>query len=132
MAQSKIEHARAYLKAIEEGTTGAALAKFFTEEATQTEFPNRLTPKGAERSLEAVLEGAVQGQKVLKGQKFEVVSSYESGDTVILEVQWTGTLAIPVGSLEVGDQMKARFAVFLDYQGELIHRQRNYDCFEPF
>lgn len=132
MSQNKIEQARAYLRAIEEGATGAALARFFTQDATQTEFPNRLTPGGAERSLDELLAGAVQGQKVLQGQKYDVLQAYESGDTVILEVQWSGTLAIPIGSLQVGDVMKARFAVFLEYRGDLIYRQRNYDCFDPF
>jgi hypothetical protein len=28
--------------------------------------------------------------------------------------------------------MKARFAVFLEFEGAKIRRQRNYDCFEPW
>jgi len=28
--------------------------------------------------------------------------------------------------------MRARFAVFLEFEGDKIRRQRNYDCFDPF
>jgi ketosteroid isomerase-like protein len=51
---------------------------------------------------------------------------------VILEVVWAGTLAIPVGSLAAGDEMRAYFAVFIALRDGRIYRQRNYDCFEPF
>jgi ketosteroid isomerase-like protein len=56
----------------------------------------------------------------------------EDGDTVALELQWTGTLAIPMGSLPVGGAMRARFAVFLEFRGDKIARQHNYDCFDPW
>jgi hypothetical protein len=29
-----------------------------------------------------------------------------------------------------GDAMKARFAVFFEFEGDKIRRQRNYDCFD--
>jgi hypothetical protein len=47
-------------------------------------------------------------------------------------VNWTGTLAITLGSLAAGHDMRARFAVFLQYRGDKIACQRNYDCFEPW
>ena len=49
-----------------------------------------------------------------------------------LEVNWSAAFNISVGSLQPGDVMKARFAVFLDFAAGFIRRQRNYDCFEPF
>jgi ketosteroid isomerase-like protein len=51
---------------------------------------------------------------------------------VALEVRWSGTLAVPVGSFPAGGEMRARFAVFLDFRDGKIVAQRNYDCFEPF
>jgi ketosteroid isomerase-like protein len=51
---------------------------------------------------------------------------------VALEVQWSGTLAIALGSLPAGGEMRARFAVFLEFRGDRIARQRNYDCFDPW
>ena len=55
-----------------------------------------------------------------------------SGQEVALEVLWVGVLAVDVGSLAIGDEMRANFGVFLTFRDGLIVRQRNYDCFEPF
>jgi ketosteroid isomerase-like protein len=41
-------------------------------------------------------------------------------------------LGVPVGALTPGAEMRAHFAVFLDFRDGKIVRQRNYDCFEPF
>lgn len=130
--QENLEIALAYLRAIEGGATGEALARWFTPDVVQEEFPNRLVPNGARRGLDDLLQGAERGQKVLTAQRFEVLSSLASGDRVALEVQWTGTLAVPLGSLAAGDEMRARFGVFLDFRDGRIAAQRNYDCFDPF
>jgi hypothetical protein len=61
-----------------------------------------------------------------------VLSAVESGSTVILEVQWSARLAIPLGKIPAGGQMRARLAMFIEFRGERIARQRNYDCYEPF
>lgn len=127
-----LELTRRYLAAIEQGATGPTLAAFFAPGVVQHEFPNRLVANGAERDLAAILDGAERGQKVMSGQRYEIISAFTSGQTVVLEVQWTGTLAIALGSLPAGGQMRARFAVFIEYQGDKIIRQRNYDCFDPW
>lgn len=130
--QRNLEHARRYLAALEGGATGDALAAFFTADVVQEEFPNRLIPTGARRDLAALLDGAVRGQKVMQAQRFEVLNALASGDQVAVELQWIGTVAVPLGSLPVGGQMRARFAIFLVYRDGKIARQHNYDCFDPW
>jgi ketosteroid isomerase-like protein len=130
--QRNLEHARRYLAALEGGATGDALAGFFTADVVQEEFPNRLIPSGARRDLAALLDGAVRGQKVMQAQRFEVLNALASGDQVAVELQWIGTVAVPLGSLPVGGQMRARFAIFLVYRDRKIARQHNYDCFDPW
>jgi len=132
MARSLTDIAKTYLAALEAGATGDALAAFFTDDVVQEEFPNRLVPAGARRDLAALLDGAVRGQKVMRAQRFELLTAVENGDTVALEVQWTGTVAVALGSLPAGGQMRARFAVFLEFRGDKIARQRNYDCFDAW
>ena len=132
MAPSRTDIAKTYLAALEAGATGDALAAFFTDDVVQEEFPNRLLPAGARRDLAALLDGAVRGQKVMRAQRFELLGAVENGDTVALEVQWTGTVAVPLGGLPAGGQMRARFAVFLEFRGDKIARQRNYDCFDAW
>ena len=45
---------------------------------------------------------------------------------------WTGTTQVAFRSLAVGDTMRARFAIFLEYRDGRIARQPDYDCFDPF
>ncbi|MCX6046136.1 MAG: nuclear transport factor 2 family protein [Chloroflexi bacterium] len=129
---SNLEIARRYLTAIERGATGETLAAFFAPDVVQEEFPNRLVPQGARRDLAALLDGAERGQKVLSGQRYEIQNELASGNFVVLEVIWIGTLAIPIGSLAIGDTMRAHFAVFIEFRDGKIIAQRNYDCFDPW
>lgn len=126
---SRADIVRAYLKAIE--TRKDSLA-FFSDDAVQEEFPNALAPAGARRTLEDLKAAAQRGKGVLKSESYEVVTLVESGDVVAAEVLWRGVLGVPLRSLKPGDVMKARFAVFFEFDGDKIRRQRNYDCFDPF
>jgi ketosteroid isomerase-like protein len=121
-----------YIQALEDGATGSTLAAFFAPDVVQEEFPNRLTPNGARRDLPALLEGAVRGQQVMREQRYEITNAIASGDQVAIELRWTGVLALPVGALPAGGEMRARFAVFLTYRNGKIVTQHNYDCFDPF
>ena len=131
-ATRNLEAARRYLAAIEGGATGAALAAFYTPDVEQVEYPNRLLPTGATRDLAAVLDGAARGQQVVRTQRYEVRAAHASGDHVVLELLWVATLARSIGMLLPGHEMRAHFAVVLEYRDGRIARQRNYDCFEPF
>jgi ketosteroid isomerase-like protein len=124
--------AREYLAAIGRGDAGESLRRFFTADFEQVEYPNTLNPKGQRSDLASALERSERGKTVLKSQRFEVLSAIASGDRVALETEWTGVLAIPVASLPAGGQMRAHFAMFLDFRDGRIARQRNYDCFQPF
>ncbi len=126
---SRADIVRAYLKAIED--RGDSLA-FFTEDAVQEEFPNALVPAGARRTMEELREANARGRDVMTSETYEIVTLVETGDLVACEVLWRGVLAVPLKSLKPGDAMKARFAVFFEFRGDRIRRQRNYDCFEPF
>jgi ketosteroid isomerase-like protein len=120
---------RRYLKAIEDDS-GAA--DFFTEDVVQIEHPNRFVPEGATRGLAELEQAAERGRKVLRRQRYEEKSALASGDRVALEVLWIGTLAVPVGSIPAGGEMRAHFGVFFELRDGRICRQVNYDCFEPF
>jgi ketosteroid isomerase-like protein len=106
--------------------------RFFADDVVQVEFPNRLLPNGATRDLAALRGAAERGRKVMTAQRFEVLNAIASGDQVAVEALWTGTLAVPLGSIPAGGQMRARFAIFLTYRDGKIVRQHNYDCFDPF
>ena len=106
--------------------------RFFADDVVQVEFPNRLLPNGATRDLAALRDAAERGRKVMTAQRFEVLNAITSGDQVAVEALWTGTLAVPLGNIPLGGQMRARFAIFLTYRDGKIVRQHNYDCFDPW
>ena len=130
--ETNLETARRYVAAIAAGATGEKLAAFYTPDVVQEEFPNRLVPNGASRGLAGLLEGAARGKELMSAQTYEVHSALADGDRVALEVTWTGTLAVALGSLSAGSTMRARIALVLDFRDGKIAAQRNYDCYDPF
>ena len=130
--EGNLATAKRYLQAIEGGATGEILAQFFTEDVVQEEYPNRLLLNGATRGLPEILRGAEQGTKIMLSQHYDIQHAVASGDDVVLEVRWTGTLAVPYDTIPAGGDMRARFAVFLRFRDGKIVRQGNYDCFEPW
>jgi ketosteroid isomerase-like protein len=127
-----LELTRRYFAALERGVTGDALAAFYAPEVVQEEFPNRLVPGGVRRDLAAILDAAERGQQVMASQRYELLQVVADGDRVAVEFSWFGTLAVPVGALPAGAEMRGRFACFLEFRGGRIVSQRSYDCFEPW
>ncbi|SRR5579883_462661 len=121
-----------YLKAIEAGQTAEAIATYYAESVEQIEYPNRLLPNGARRNLDDLKEASLRGKNVLLSQTYDIQKAYVSGNTVILETIWTATIAVPIGQIPAGGEMKAYFAQFIEFADGKIIRQRTYDCFEPF
>jgi len=124
--------AHEYLAALENGEAGDALRRFFTSDFVQIEYPNALNPKGQRSDLAEVVTRSEKGRQILRSQRYAIENAVASDDSVALEVEWTGVLAIPLAGLPAGGEMHAHFGVFLDFRDGKIARQRNYDCFEPW
>jgi ketosteroid isomerase-like protein len=129
--ETNIALIRSYLQALESGATGDRLAAFFADDAVQIEFPNRLNPAGGTSDLATILARAETGQRLLKKQSYQIALELAQDDKVAVEALWTGTLAVAMGSLAEGAEMKAHFAMFFVIENEKIKVQRNYDCFSP-
>ena len=127
-----LQTVRRYFDAIERDAAFEEIAEFFTPDVVQIEFPNRLVVDGARRDLAQLREAGERGRKVVESQRYEIRTAVASGNTVALEVEWTATLKVPVGTLPAGGRMQAHFGVFLEFRDGRIAEQRNYDCFEPF
>lgn len=124
--------ARRYLEALESGAEGGALAEFFTKDVVQEEFPNRLSPIGAHRELADVLDASRKGKQTLRAQKYDIRNSIVDGDSVALEVFWSGYLAVPVDTLPADSEMRAHLSIWLEFRDGQICRQHNYECFDPW
>lgn len=69
----------------------------------------------------------------MASQTFEILNMVASGDTVVVESNWTGTVAVSIGeTTPAGSVMRARFAQFFVFRDAKIVQQRNYDCFYPW
>jgi ketosteroid isomerase-like protein len=130
--ETLIERAKAFARAVAAQAPWAEIEPYYAADVLQEEFPNRLLPKGAVRDLEALREAGAKGRQVIAKQTIEVVNAVSSGQCVVLEAVWTGTLAMGFGALKPGDQLRARFAQVFEFKDGLIWRQRNYDCFDPW
>ena len=129
---TKVDTIRALFDAIQGKRADLDIASFYTPDVIQDEFPNRFVPNGIRRDLKAIREASERGKGVMKEQTLEIVNTVSSGNTVVVEAKWTGTLAIDAGSIPKGTVMRARFAQFYEFRDGRIAAMRNYDCFEPW
>lgn len=120
-----------FIRALETGAT-EDLAEYYAQSVVQEEFPNRLLPNGARRDFSALIEASKRGRSAVANQRFEIVGVCGMGSQVAMELIWSGSVTARLGSLHEGAVMRARFAIFLDFENGKIIRQRNYDCFDPF
>lgn len=132
MKNKNLELAIEFINAVSEGKSGDKLSEFYDESVSQIEYPNLLTKKIIERNLDAIKESSIKGQQVISSQSYKIIKTYSCENTVIIEAIWSGKLAIPLGKLQAGDEMKAYFAQFFEFSNNKIVKQRNYDCFENF
>jgi ketosteroid isomerase-like protein len=131
MEPDNLALARQFVSAVERGASDE-VAALLAEDVLHEEFPNRLMPQGATRDKAAILAAGERGKQAMASQRYEVLNAVASGGQVALELRWTGTLALPLGSLPAGGEMRARYAIFLEFKGGRVWRVRNYDCFEPW
>ncbi len=127
-----LQIARSFVKALQNRTSPEDLLAFYHPEIEQVEYPNTLTPSLTRRNLPQLKKASEKGKSVLVSEEYDIINAYVHGNTVILETIWTGTLAVPLGKIPPGGQMKAYFAQFIEFVDDKIIRIRNYDCFEPF
>jgi ketosteroid isomerase-like protein len=126
-----LEKIRRYLKAIEDGEF-ATIRDLFAPDASMVQFPNRIYPQGVSASVSQMAEAFEKGRKLLASQTYKIKNELANGDSVAVEVLWTGKLAIPFGSMAAGSEMRAHCAMFFEFKDEKIVNQKNYDCFVPW
>ena len=127
---TNLDATKAYLRSIER-RDGSALA-YYAPDVVQRELPNRLVANGATRDLAALHAGAERGKQAVSEERYEILNAVEHGTEVALELIWSATLRVPLGTLPAGGVMRAHLGMFLTWRDGKIISQRNYDCFEPF
>ena len=130
--EANVALVQSYFGTIRNGVDPEEIADFYAPDFVQTEFPNLFAPNGASRDFKGLQEAAERGKSTMSSQRFELLNVFADGSTVVVEAEWSGTLAVSIGDLESGTVMRARFAQFLELQDGRITAQRSYDCFYPW
>lgn len=135
-AERNAETVRRFLGAMELHADSAGeatdLSAYLAPDAIAVEFPNRFTPKGARRDVEAMRQAGERGRAVCPTQRFVVRSIVAVGDLVAVELEWIATVSMAIGSIPAGGEMRAQFGAFYEMRDGRIVALRNYDCFEEF
>jgi ketosteroid isomerase-like protein len=126
------DQAIAWVRAVENGASGDELASFVTPDVVHEDMPNRFFPNGMRYDLAGMQAGAERGKAIMRRQRYDILSVLASGHSVAMQLDWTAEVAIPLGTLAPGDEMRAHIAIFLEFRDGKICRQRDYGCYEPF
>jgi hypothetical protein len=121
-----------FIKTLETRTSPDEVMHFYHPDVEHSEFPNALTETTALRDFDALRESSLKGQQVLQKERYEITNTFSFGNQVLVEANWTGTLAVPLGNLPAGGEIRAHTAQLFEFKDGKIFRQRNYDCFHPF
>jgi ketosteroid isomerase-like protein len=98
----------------------------YAENAEWIELPRPATPNGQRGNrdfLRQVSEGVL---KFVPDRQMEIRNLIAQDDQVVLELDWRGTTAAPLGSLLAGSVIRYRVATFLTFVDGMIARETDY------
>lgn len=95
------------------------------------EMPNRFAPSGRVSDLKTGGGNFDRGREHLPEQTYTVTNQIACGDTVVLELTWTGKVARAIGPFAAGTELTAQVAMFLRLRGGKIISQTDYICYAP-
>jgi len=119
-------------EALTAGRHGEDLREFFTPDATTTEHPNALNPRGRTSTLAEMLAASEAGTGLLAWQRYDAHTLAEHGTTVVARLTWTGEVARDAGPFREGQRLTAHIAQFAEVEGGRIRSIETFDCYEAF
>jgi ketosteroid isomerase-like protein len=127
-----VDVACSYLHALEARAPVHEIAALLHPDAVIEVMPNALDRRGSRRSPADASADVERGRALLAEERYEIISATEQGDRCALEVTWSATLAVPLGTLAKGATMRARCSMHFQVRDGKIAAQRNYDCFDAW
>lgn len=91
-----------------------------------TELPWRSFPQGRHGDLTAYRQSAEQALRLCPDRRLRVLRSVAEGDCVVLEQEWQGTVALPIGNIVTGSISRLRIVSFFTLENGLITKQTDY------
>lgn len=113
-----------------EGATPDAIRSYFHPDAVQVEHPSLMRPKGHQRGVDEIIEGAKLGSRMLQRQSFDIHNVVEQDERVAVQLTWSATTATDLPSLPSGSDLFAHVAMFYEFCDGQILRLTSYDCYE--
>jgi ketosteroid isomerase-like protein len=130
---SQLESIRRYLQLVAEFSADREkFDELLHPEFLQTELPNSLNPVGQQSDRDKAFSRLQTARQILTAQQLTITNHCEQGQQVFVEAVWTGEMAVDAGPLRRGQKLRATFCMAFEFEAGQIHRQRNYDCFDPF
>ena len=120
-----------FIRAIESGTHGDALREFLHPDVEQIDYPSLMNPQGGRRGLAEILAASTAGAGMIDEQRYEVRRVVASGDDLVVQVDWHGTVALPIGTVPVGPRLHSNSVISFGIEGDRIRRVEAYDCYDP-
>ncbi|MBM7506167.1 nuclear transport factor 2 family protein [Agromyces aurantiacus] len=132
-SEPSVNHAtaRRLMRALESGTHGEELRSFFHPSVEQVEYPSLVAPTVGRRGLDAMIEASAAGVGLLRSQRYREVRAVESGDDLVLQLEWHAVLAVPLGAVPEGAELHTYSVLSLGFEDGLIRRIEAYDCYDP-
>ena len=126
-----IEIAERYVELISNpSSTQDGLKAFLDERIIWREMPNSFAPSGRVSDYGAGLASFERGRVYLPEQTYTLRRAIASGDTVALEISWTGEVAKSIGPFLAGARLSAQIAIFLRFREGKIVSQTDYPCYD--
>jgi ketosteroid isomerase-like protein len=126
------ELARRYVALVENpASTFDEIRTLLHDDLLWREMPNRFAPTGRTNTLAGAAASWDRGREVVRDQQYEVRSVTASGDTVVLEVGWRGTIAKDLGPFAAGTRLAADLAMVMRFTDGKIVSQTDYPCYHP-
>lgn len=122
--------ALSFTRAVEE-MNGQEMEGFFSPGVEQVEMPNAFKPTGASRNLAELKADIEKAKGIIENQRYEIFNTVASGNMVVLEMVWHGTVVTDLPPLTKGQEMRAQCVAVFEFEDGKVARLRNYDCFDP-
>ncbi|NIJ43438.1 ketosteroid isomerase-like protein [Parvibaculum indicum] len=127
--ESLVAAALSFVRAVEQ-MNGQEMEGYFAPDVQQIEMPNVFKPSGETRDLNALKAGIEKAKGVIEQQRFDILKTIASGDMVVLEMLWHGTVVADLPALPKGQKLKAHCVAIFEFKEGQVIRLRNYDCFD--
>jgi hypothetical protein len=98
----------------------------YSKKLDWNEFSNPTFPQGRKGDYSVYRNAAQKLLTVFPDRKLTVLNCVADGDNVVLEQEWTGTLAISIGDHKPGEISKLQIASFFTLENGLIIKQNDY------